>query len=246
MRNPLFKAALLLPLLILTPGPAPAAEVDSSFLQASVALDRALIPALGIAGGEAEGDVESAVARLADAWQAYSTSQEEVLKKAAGWSLVQRGISRRIEMAGRFIRNDDAHMAHILLSQVREDLVRIRVVLEAGYFVDRLVRFEAAMESVLGDGGRGLADRDRDALVKGIADLRDRWREIAEVEIDPDVYGFLWKDLSALGDLLKSEGNAIRDLYRAAAGGRTDQLDQLADPVRSGFTEVYLVFGASE
>jgi hypothetical protein len=236
----------LLPFLVLAVGPVLSAEVDKSFLQASAGLDRVLIPALVATNEEAGGDAETEVARLAEVWQIYFTGQQEVLSEAGGWSLIQSGITRRIEMAGKFVGSDDVRMAHIMLSQVREDLVRIRVALDAGYFVDQLVLFLAATDAELGDGSRSLVDMNRDVLVKAITDLLDRWTELEDAEFDADIFGFLWNEVSALDDLLAAEGDAIRELRSAAVSGATDDLDQLADAVRMGGIEVYLMFGTTE
>jgi hypothetical protein len=240
------KNKLLLSLLVLAVGPVFSAEVGKSFLQASAALDRVLIPALLATDEEADGDAEAEVAQLTEAWQTYFTGQEEVLNQAAGWSLIQSGVTRRIDMAGKFVGIEDVRMAHVLLSQAREDLVRIRMALDAGYYVDQLVLFLSAMEGVLGDGSKRLADRDRDALIAGITELLDRWTELQDAEFDADIYGFLWRKVSALNDLLEAESNAIRDLRRAAESGLADDLDHLADVVRRGALEVYLMFGTSE
>ncbi len=240
------KNRFLLPFLILAIGPTLVAEVGRPFLQASAALDRVLIPALMVTSGKTDGDTEAEVARLAEGWQAYSTSQEEVLGQAVGWSVIQNGVNRRLELAGRLVGSDDVRMAHVLLSQVREDLVRIRSVLDAGYFVDQLVLFQTAMDAVLGDGSRSLADMDRDALVEGVTDLLDRWTGLRDDEFDADVFGFLWDDTSALENLMEGEGEAIGDLRSAAANADSDDLDYLADVARMGLLEVYLMFGARE
>lgn len=232
--------------LTLAVGSTLAAEVGKPFLQASAALDRVLIPALMVTGEKMDGDPETEVARLADAWQAYSTSQEEVLNQAVGWSVIQNGVSRRIDMAGRLVGSDDVRMALVLLSQVREDLVRIRSVLNAGYFVDRLVRFQTAMDVALGDGSRSLADMDRDGLVKGVTGLLDRWTGLQDEEFDAEVFGFLWDDTSALEDLLEAEGDAVSGLRSAVLGDDSDDLDRLAGVVRAGFLDVYLMFGTLE
>ena len=240
------KNRFLLLLLTLAVGSTAAAEVEKPFLQASAALDRVLIPALMVTGGKADGDAQAEVARLADAWQVYSTSQDEVLNQAVGWSVIQNGANRRIDMAGRLVGSDDLRMAHVILSQVREDLVRIRTVLDAGYFVDQLVRFQAAMDVVLGDGSGSLADMDRDGLVEGITGLLDRWTALRAEEFDADVFGFLWNDVSALENLLEAEGEAIGDLRHTIVSADTAEFDRLADVVRARFLEVYLMFGSPE
>jgi len=232
--------------LILAVGSELAAEVEMPFLQASAALDRVLIPALMVTSEKADGDVASGVSRLAKAWQEYSTSQEEVLNQVVGWSVIQIGVTRRIDLAGRFVGDDDVRMAHIMLFQVREDLIRIRSLLEAGYFVDQLVLFEAAMDAVLREGSKDLAGMDRDTLVKGVDDLLVKWATLRDAEFDADIFGFLWDDISALENLLEAEGDSIRDLRSAVVGSDSDDLDHLADVARMRFLEVYLMFGAAE
>jgi hypothetical protein len=240
------KNRFLLLFLTLAIGSTLAAEVGKPFLQASAALDRVLIPALMVTSGEADGDAEAEIARLAEGWQAYSASQDEVLGQAVGWSVIQNGVTRRIDMAGRLVGSDDVRMAHLMLSQVREDLVRIRSALDAGYFVDQLVRFQAAMDVVLGDGSKSLADMDRDGLVKGVSGLLDRWTGLQDEEFDADIFGFLWNDVSALENLLEAEGEAIGDLRSAVVSEDSDDLDRLAGVVRARFLVVYLIFGAGE
>jgi hypothetical protein len=237
------KNRFLLSLLILAVGPTLVAEVGKPFLQASAALDRVLIPALMVTSGKADGDAETEVARLAEGWQAYSTGQKEVLSQAVGWSVIQNGVNRRLDLAERLVGSDDIRMANVILSQVREDLVRIRSVLDAGYFVDQLVLFQAEMDEVLGEGTRSLADMDRDALVKGVTDLLDRWAGLRDDEFDPEVFGFLWDDTSALRNLMEEEEEAIDDLRAAAVSADSDNLDHLAEVVRKGLFEVYLMFG---
>ena len=144
------KNRFLFPFLVLAVGPVFSAEVDKSFLQASLALDRVLIPALMATDEDADGEVQAEVAQLAEAWQMYFTGQEEVLSQAVGWSLIQSGVTRRIDMAGKFVGIRDVRMAHVMLSQAQEDLVRIRMALDAGYYVDKVVLFFSVM-----DGGVG-------------------------------------------------------------------------------------------
>jgi hypothetical protein len=240
------KSRFLFPFLVLAVGPVLSAEVDKSFLQASDALDRVLIPALLATDEDADGDAQTEVAQLAEAWQMYFTGQEEVLNQAVGWSLIQSGVTRRIDMAGKFVGIKDVRMAHVMLSQAREDLVRIRMALDAGYYVDQLVLFLAAMDGVLGDGSKRLDDRDRDALIQGITELLGLWTELQDAEFDADTYGFLWKKVSALDDLLEAESDAIKDLRSTAVSGPDDDLDHLADVVRRGALEVYLMFITSE
>jgi hypothetical protein len=233
-------------LLILAVGSTFAAETDSYLLRASAVLDRALIPALAATGGRTDGDAVGLVARLAEAWPAFHSGQGEVLSKVGGWSLIHSGVTRRIELAGKFAASDDVGLANVLLSQVRVDLVRIRTALEAGYFVDLLVLFQETMDSILGAENRRLGDVDQQTMINEITDLRDRWKAIHDTEVDAETYGFLWKELKTLGDLLAVEGNAIRLLRRAVVSGDIDDLDHLADGVRKGFFDVYMMFGATE
>ena len=235
-----------LSLFFLAGGSTFAEETDNSFLQASVALDRAMIPALVATREGADRDTEGAVARLAEAWPVFHLGQGEVLSKAGGWSLIQSGVTRRIEMAGKFAASDDVEMAYILLSQVREDLIRIRKALNTEYFVDLLVVFQMAMDSKFGDENGRLAELDPETLIKEISDLMDDWKAIKNTGIDAEIYGFLWKDLSALDDLLQAETEAISLLRRTAVSGNSDDLYYLAEAVRRGIFEVYLMFGAAE
>lgn len=237
------KNQFLLVLFLFAAGSLASAEVGKPFLQASVALDRALYPAILATDGGSIGEAEAAVAQLKESWQSYASGQTEILSQAAGWSMTRTGVTRRIEMAEKFVVSDDVRMAHVLLMQVREDLVRIRAALDAGTFLDQLVLFKVAMDSTLGKGS--LAEVDQADLAKGIAALLDRWSKVEETEIDNDVYGFLWSDASALNDLLKAEGDAIRELRNAAMTGRGDDIDHLADGVRKGFSEITLFLSSS-
>ncbi|RKX32821.1 MAG: hypothetical protein DRP71_11520 [Verrucomicrobia bacterium] len=230
-------------LLMFATGSLAGVEIGKPFLQASVALDRALYPALLATDGGSLGEAGAAVARLKESWQSYASGQTEILSQAAGWSMTRAGVTRRIEMAEKFVVTDDVRMAHVLLMQVREDLVRVRVALDAETFLDRLVLFKVTMESTLGEGS--LAEVDQKVLAKGISALLARWFEVEETEIDNDVYDFLWSDASALSELLEAEGDAIRKLRNAAMTGSSDDLDHLADVVRKGFSEITLFLSSS-
>lgn len=233
----------LIPILLSTLAGVAAAAPELAFLQASVAFDRAMIPALYVTKS---GDVEAtgpALDRVAEAWEIYKTDQAPALAKASGWPLVRDGIDRRLTMAARFVESRDVSMAHILLEQVRADLIRIRETLNSETFVDRLVIFHDRMETALDEGSPEWADLDQMALRVKIENLASYWREVEEFEFDPEVFGFLWNDTRDLEKSLRDQGEAIEALREAIEMEDTENLEPLAREVKDGFVDVYLTFG---
>lgn len=233
----------LIPIVLSVLTGAAAAEPKMAFLKDSVAFDRALIPALFITKS---GDVEaagSALGRVAEAWEIYKTDQAPDLAKASGWPLVQDGIDRRLVMADRFVETRDVSMAHVLLEQVRADLIGIRQALDSETFVDQLVIFHDRMEAALDEGSPSLVDLDQLALRVKVENLASYWQEVEEFEFDPEVFDLLWNDTRDLEKSLRDQGEAIEALREAVENEDMDNMDRLAREVKQGFVEVYLTFG---
>lgn len=233
----------LIPIVLLCLPSVVRAETELAFRQASIAFDRTMIPALFVTNS---GDVDAAgpaLVRVSEAWESYKTGQAPTLAKASGWSLVRDGIDRRLTMADRFVESRDVRMVHLLLEQVRADLIRIREALDSTTFVDQLVIFHDRMEAALDEGSPSLADLDQLALRVKVENLTTYWQEVEEFEFDPEVFGFLWNDTRDLEKSLRDQGKAIEALREAVERGDTENMDQLAREVKQGFVEVYLTFG---
>ena len=217
-------------------------EEDLAFLQASVALDRVMIPALVSMRegdfGEAGGHLE----RIGNAWEIYQSTQGGTLEKAPGWTLIREGIDRRLQMAKRFEESNDASMVRPLLAQIRSDLVRMRQSLDKETFIDRLVGFQAGMEAVLGRSEAAVEQGDPAAVRSGIEALRDSWQKIGKIEINNQVYGLLWKDASDLKDLVRKESNLLDELLTAVDRSDGDEVRRLAAEAGTAFLDVYLFF----
>jgi len=243
-RFPDMKNCYLLPWLVFALVGSAAEEQELAFLQASVAFDQALIPALvSTKSGRAETAIP-AMDRLTEAWEVYKAEQAPTLTKASGWSLIRDGIDRRLTMAGRFVASSDIGMAHVLLEQVRADLIRIRQVLGRETFIDGLVAFHDRMEAALLEGPPSLAEMDRNTLLSKVDALDAYWTELEEDEFNADVFGYLWSDTSDLKRRLINQRRAIDALREAVAGGRLEDVDQLAAKVIKGFQRIYLSFGS--
>lgn len=233
----------LIPIVLSTLSGVAVAEPELAFLQASVAFDRTMIPALVVTKSGDVPEAGPALVRVTEAWEVYKTDQASTLAMASGWSLVRDGIERRLTMADRFVESRDVSMAHILLEQVRADLIGIRQALNSETFVDRLVIFHNRMETALEDGSPSLADLDQLVLRVKVENLASYWRAVDDFEFDPEVFGFLWNDTRDLEKSLRDQAEAIEALREAVVNGEVDDLDRLAREVKQGFVEVYLTFG---
>ncbi|MEZ5278337.1 MAG: hypothetical protein R3F07_18290 [Opitutaceae bacterium] len=218
-------------------------QADLAFLQASAALDGALIPALiAVREGEASG-VGVQLDKVTEAWQAYRSDQLAILKTAPGWAMTRGGMERRLEMAKRFVGNGDVSMARLVLDQMQVDLFRLRQSLGRETFVDRLVGFHEEMESILAETETGRKTNDPESLRKGIEALENSWEAIEAEGVDSAVYGLLWEDATKVKGLIAAESVAIRQLGEAVDRGRDDDLGDLAEAVRTAFRDVVLFFG---
>ncbi len=238
------KNCYLLTLLVFALVGSAAEEPELAFLQASVAFDQALIPALvSTKSGNAEKSI-LAMNLLTEAWEVYRSEQAPTLTRASGWSLIRNGIDRRLTMAGRFVASSDVGMAHVLLEQVRADLIRIRQILDRETFIDGLVAFQDRMEAALLEGSPSLEEMDRNTLLSKVDALDAAWTELEDDEFNAEVFGYLWNDTSDLKRRLANQGRAIDTLREAVASGRLEDVDQLAAKVIKGFQQIYLSFGS--
>ena len=218
-------------------------QADLAFLQASAALDRALIPALiAVRQGDAS-SVGVQLEKVTDSWERYRSDQLAILETAPGWSMTRGGMERRLEMAKRFVGNRDVSMARLVLDQMQTDLFRLRQSLGRETFVDRLVGFHEEMETILAETETARKTNDTESLRTGIEALENSWKAIEDEGVDSEVYDLLWEEASKVKELIGAARAAISQLAEAIDRGQVEDLGDLAERVRNAYLDVFLYFG---
>jgi hypothetical protein len=219
----------------------------ADLVRAFVRIDRAYIAAVTVTreGGTVLAGV--AVSELQTEWRNFAKAFADFAPEEPGWKRDLQEIDATVQHAGQFVRARDVAEAHEALLAVRPMLMRLRRRVGIDYYIDRLVRFGGAIDTIL----TVVRDKTPDMLsaadvgeLRGLlAEARRRWADVRGAPFDPRLFGFDKPHLARMEQFLKAEDAALERLAAALKADDRERILRAAWGLGPPFAGLYKLFG---
>ena len=202
------------------------------------AFERVFIPALALTNQPKQPAerVDQALRRLAVSWPEFRRrfSSEPALASAA--TRTDRSLAQAQALLGEGKRAE----AHEVLEGLRHAFLEARRAARIDLYVDRLTEFHDVMESFvkLAEAGAPAAQA-RTALEQASA----LWRRAEQPAFDPALFAFDAPKYELLRKRIVSERALLDALEQSLARGERAETQDLAGRLKSGFAQIYVMFG---
>ncbi|MBS1219165.1 MAG: hypothetical protein H6R21_2298 [Proteobacteria bacterium] len=227
----------------------PIAASAAGLKEDMVALDRAFIPAFGIANRTPPQPEEAKRAMDAFSAQWAGFKQQHMATKGGDpqWQSDLEQIDRLIGAADRIIDSGkDFAKAREQLKAVRVAFLELRERMKMPYFLDDVVRFHDPMEAIhliaRGKTGEQLTAADVAKITGTFSEADQRWATVQGAKIDA-VFAPTAERRDRLNKLIANETRAMADLQRDLAAGDREAIAKSAQGLRGPFSALYSSFG---
>jgi hypothetical protein len=219
--------------LLLLPAAAHAGLVDDM-----AAFERLFIPALALANQPKQPAerVEQALRRLGASWPQFRSRFATEPALAAAASRADRALAQ----AQALLAGGKRAEAHDALEDMRLAFLEARRGAGIELYVDRLTEFHDVMEALVKLAESAAApEQTRAALAQASA----LWRRAEQPRFDGALFGFDEAKYELLRKRISAERDILGALEQALARGDPAAARALASQLKSGFAQIYVMFG---
>lgn len=219
-----------------------------AFLEDSLALDRAYIPALMISGDGNAAQALVAHDAYAKAWEIFAVKHRSAKPGDLAWRALFRFVDRANAAAREALVAGKVADAHAQLDEVGHELSHRRQAMGFGYQPDRLLEYR----EMIGHLRTSVEAREAGALGapvlatmrKQLAKARTQWQAVKHAQWDPADYGLAGERLAGYRAAVAAEDKALDALAAALDAGDRARIEASVRALAPPFAAAYGAFGA--
>jgi hypothetical protein len=221
---------------------APAAGPPASLVADMAGLDQAYIPVLALTTQNDAAGSRKSMDILLTKWSVFKGMYYTAMPQDPQWKPDLDTVDATINTADISIKEGNLSAAHAGLEQFRLTMLDLRTRNNIDYFIDRLTRFHAPMETIVLAAPSG-GNVDVSAIRQAYPDAVAKWDKVKTGTIDPTLYGFTPEKLAQIQGLMANETRALDNLGAALDSGNTTTIESTAVAIKGPFSILFSAFG---
>jgi hypothetical protein len=220
----------------------PTANPPASLLMDMAALDQAYIPVLALTTQNDAVGSRKSMDILLTKWSAFKGTYYSAMPQDSLWKPNLDTVDTTINSANTRITEGNLSAAHAELEQFRLTMLDLRSRNNIDYFIDKLTRFHAPMETiVLAAPPQGNVDVA--AIRQAYPDAVAKWSAVKTGTIDATLYGFTPDKMAQIQILMANQTRALDNLGAALDSGNTTMIGTSAVAIKGPFSILFSSFG---
>jgi hypothetical protein len=208
------------------------------------ALDQAYIPVLALTTQNDAVGSRKSMDTLLMKWNAFKGTYYTAMPQDLQWKPDLDTVGTTINSANVRITEGNLSAAHAELEQFRLTMLDLRTRNNIDYFIDKLTRFHAPMETiVLAAQDKSPDNVDVAAIQQAYPDAVAKWEAVKTGTIDATLYGFTLDKLAQIEILKANQTRALNNLKTALDSGNTTTIGTTAVAIKGPFSILFSSFG---
>jgi hypothetical protein len=208
------------------------------------ALDQAYIPVLALTTQNDAAGSRKSMDVLLTKWNAFKATYYTAMPQDPQWKPDLDTVDTTIKEANGMITQGNLSAAHTGLEQFRLTMLDLRARNNIDYFIDKLTRFHAPMETiVLAAVDKSPENVDVATIRKAYPDAVAQWNVVKTGKIDATLYGLTPDKMAQLQSHMANQTRAMDNLRAAPDSGNTTTIGKTAVAIKGPFSILFSSFG---
>jgi hypothetical protein len=208
------------------------------------ALDQVYIPVLALTTQNDAVGSRKSMDTLLMKWNAFKGTYYTAMPQDLQWKPDLDTVDTTINSANVRITEGNLSAAHAELEQFRLTMLDLRTRNNIDYFIDKLTRFHAPMETiVLAAQDKSPDNVDVAAILLAYPDAVAKWNAVKAGKIDATLYGLTPDKQAQIQILMANQTRALDNLKTALDSGNTTTIGTTAVAIKGPFSILFSSFG---